>query len=46
MRRAIALRTPGAGRALDNDDDRRYERALIEDARWRQLFGLLDNDAR
>jgi hypothetical protein len=32
MRRAIVLRTPGACHALDNDNDRRYERPLIEDA--------------
>jgi hypothetical protein len=34
------------GDALDNEVDRRYERPLIEDARWRRFFGLPDNHAR
>jgi hypothetical protein len=27
-----------SGDALDNEVDRRYERPLIEDARWRRTF--------
>jgi hypothetical protein len=38
MRREIAVRLPGVGDALDIEVDRRYERPLIEDARWRPTF--------